>query len=80
MENTENKPSNPRMHNSDGMYASEARAEDYVSLRDHFAGLAMSGHLASKYGAGVYCTKQNMDYLARGFYEMADSMLKAREL
>lgn len=41
-----NNISNPRMSNPDGVYASEARAEDYFSLRDHFAGLAMQSLLS----------------------------------
>ncbi len=42
------KPSNPRMHNPDGEYASEARKEDYVSLRDIFADSAMKSILNHK--------------------------------
>lgn len=72
--------SNPRMSNPDGMYASEARAEDYFSLRDHFAGLAMQGYVASEYGAGIHCDREDMQYLASSFYDMADAMLKQREL
>jgi hypothetical protein len=35
MEKDLKKPSNPRMHNPDGMYASEARLEEFVTLRDY---------------------------------------------
>jgi hypothetical protein len=51
-----------------------------MTLRDHFAGLAMQGHLASYYGAGVHCDQENMGYLAKSFYDMADEMLKQREM
>jgi len=48
MKTEETKPSNPRMHNPDGQYASEARNEDYVSLRDEFAKAAMGTILNHK--------------------------------
>lgn len=73
------KPSNPRMHNPDGIHASEARNEDCVTLRDYFANSAMQGHLASEYGAGIHCTKENQELLAEAFYNIADAMLKQRE-
>jgi len=70
--------SNPRMHNPDGIYASEARGEDYYSLRDYFAGKAMNGYLSA-----------SVDVINRGFpidahnianecYIIADAMIKAR--
>lgn len=76
------KPSNPRMHNNDGMYASEAMAEDYVSLRDHFAGLAMKSIISSNFYDG--CTGNNglpvPEFISRQSYIFADAMLKQREL
>lgn len=46
MENTKTK--NPRMQNFDGMHASDAyKSDDFVSLRDDFAGKAMQGILAN---------------------------------
>jgi len=70
---------NPRMQLFDGEHASSAYKEkDFVTLRDHFAGLAMQGHLASEYGAGVHCDKDNMNRLAEAFYDMADAMLEQR--
>jgi hypothetical protein len=51
-----------------------------MTLRDYFANSAMQGHLASYYGAGVHCDLENMSYLAKSFYDMADAMLKQREL
>jgi hypothetical protein len=50
--------------------------ESGLNLLDHFAGLAMQGHLASYYGAGVNCDKENMGYLAKSFYDMAQEMLE----
>lgn len=75
---SESKIINPRMINPDGMYASEARSEDFFSLRDHFAGLAMQGHIASYYGVCVQCDKENKEALAISFYDMADAMLIER--
>lgn len=83
MENKKEIP-NPLMQQFDGMYANDAYKSDAqnpnhsVTLRDHFAGLAMQGHLASYYGAGVHCDNQNQEFLADRFYSMADAMLKQR--
>lgn len=61
------------MTHPDGMYAAEARSEDYVSLRDHFAGLAMQGEITR-------CVSgYNFEDTARTAYMMADAMLKARK-
>ena len=54
--------------------------DEGMTLRDYFANSAMQGHIASYYGAGVHCDKENMEYLAKSFYDMADVMLKQREL
>jgi hypothetical protein len=48
----------------------EARSSG-ISLRDHFAGLAMQGMVA---------TSNNMNTIAQSAYDMADAMLKEREV
>ena len=73
------KPSNPRMTNPDGMYASEARLEDYFDLRDHFAGLAMQGMLSNPSMFDILNGNAN-EIASRLSYELADAMLKQREL
>lgn len=80
MENNLKKPSNPRMQNPDGIYAGEARAEDFFSLRDHFAGLAMQAHLSSEYSILHTSDKHNDSMLCLRFYEFADAMLEVRSL
>ena len=80
---TENKkPSNPRMHNPDGMYASEARLEDCVTLRDYFANSAMQGLLSSYIGSSdVYSDiRFKSEEISKRVYQLADAMLKQREL
>jgi hypothetical protein len=76
----ENKIKNPRVHNSDGVYASEARLEDYVSLRDHFAGLAMNSIIYSNYYE-KYTGNNGLpvpEFIAQQSYLIADAMLKER--
>lgn len=46
-----------------------------MTLRDHFAGKALSGWLASFGPSGA---PQNLGELAKFAYEIADAMLKAR--
>jgi sigma54-dependent transcription regulator len=72
-------PSNPRMSNPDGVYASEARLEDCVTLRDEIAMRALQGHLASEYYAGMNSNKENLLGIARTMYLFADAMLEVRE-
>jgi hypothetical protein len=72
---TNKKPSNPRMHNPDGLYASEARLEDCVTLRDYFANSAMQG-LISNFKGDV---SANYETIAIVSYKLADAMLKQRE-
>lgn len=72
------KTSNPRMQNPDGMYAAEARNEDFYSLRDFFAGAFLQGHLASEYYAGTNKTKENLIGIAKTAYMFADAMLEVR--
>lgn len=74
------KPSNPRMHNPDGMYASEARNEDFVTLRDEIAMRALQGHLASEYYTGQNTSEENLIGIAKNMYSFADAMLKIREI
>ena len=76
---TKNTLSNPRMYNPDGMYASEARNEDYVSLRDEIAIRCLQGHLASEYGVMMHSDDYNRKALAQEFYKIADIMLEVRE-
>lgn len=54
-------------------------ADSGMTLRDHFAGLAMQGWLAS-YGEDMAHPAQrgNADDAARNAYALADAMLKAR--
>lgn len=80
METNLEKPSNPRMSNPDGVYASEARLEDCVTLRDEIAMRAMQGHLSSEYGILHSSDKHNDAMLCIRFYEFADAMLEARSL
>lgn len=73
MNEQENKPSNPRMYNPDGIYASQARGEDCVTLRDYFAAKAMIYFIEANHGN--FC-----DNDASQIYYIADTMLKQREL
>jgi len=75
------KPSNPRMHNPDGMYAGAARNEDFFSLRDEIAIKAMVTILSK----GITISDENMvkqayDAVAFNSYLISDAMLKQREL
>lgn len=76
------KLSNPRMQEFDGIYASDAYKanSDHFTLRDHFAGLAMQGHMASEYGVAVQCDYREQKLLAEAFYSMADAMLEQRQI
>jgi hypothetical protein len=47
-----------------------------MTLRDHFAGLALQGFLAYAATTGKYAPPD--DELARESYKMADAMMKAR--
>ncbi len=67
------------MTHPDGMYAAKARSEDYVSLRDHFAGLAMNGELSRIAYNGNGRTYSDFNDLAKKSYQIADAMLKARK-
>lgn len=77
-------PSNPRMQNPYGVFAGEARNEDFFSLRDHFAGLAMQASLASPELMEVVSETSIkdgsvFDAIAKASYKAADAMLKQRE-
>jgi hypothetical protein len=55
-----------------------------MSLRDHFAGMAMQGELAAmcdgdEPGVPMDIKDDTIDRLARHWYRIADAMLKARE-
>jgi len=75
MEENKN-PSNPRMQNLDGTYAFEARIEDYVSLRDHFAGLAMKTILDHKYPDGQQCYDLSPNNGLSSYYLLGDEAPK----
>ena len=75
---SETKISNPRMNNTDGIYASEERTEDFYSLRDFFAGSFLQGYLASEYYAGINTSKENIIEIAKTAYLFADTMLEVR--
>jgi len=77
------KPSNPRMSNPDGVYASEARLEDCVTLRDTFAGLALQGFVSNRKYSEMFSGNNGFpipDFIAKTAYEIADAMLKIRSL
>lgn len=70
------KPSNPDLHKGQ-----ISLLQDRVTLRDHFAGLAMQAYI-STYGNTASCANvlDGKDYISEMSYEIADSMLKQREL
>lgn len=69
------KPQNPRMQNLDGMYAMEARTEDYFSLRDYFAAKAMQAMVTKDNPSSGFSQND-----AEQIYHIADTMLKQRDL
>jgi len=73
------KPSNPRMTHPDGTYASEARKEDYVTLRDDLASKAMQGLLSNNSMIDSTGEKE-FKWLAETSYQIADEMLKQRDV
>lgn len=86
METNLEKPSNPRMSNPDGVYASEARLEDCVTLRDNFAGLALQALLSQP---NIGMVLQDLKCASMGeadeqisitCYRIADTMLNIRSL
>ena len=54
---------------------SERRLDNGLTIRDHFAGLAMQGYLSGYYSGG-----DSHEAIADEAYMMADAMLKAREV
>lgn len=52
--------------------------QDGMTLRDHFAGLAMNGELASQDEDNQW-PRDRFDKLAEYAYAMADAMLRARK-
>lgn len=91
MELENKKPSNPRLHNPDGMYASEARNEDCVTLRDIFANSAIQKPVITKprgifnyikwfFGLSYRGNNLTAEVIAQNAYCVADAMLKEREL
>jgi hypothetical protein len=57
----------------DGYMDGKAFKDRHITLRDHFAGLAMQGFLASDYNDWDY------EKLALTCYEQADAMIAERE-
>jgi hypothetical protein len=74
----EKKPSNPRMHNPDGMYAAQAREEDFFSLRDYFASQAIIAALRDCNSITVSGSPM-YSVIAAHAYACADAMLEERE-
>lgn len=69
------KPSNPDLHKGQVNLL-----QDRVTLRDHFAGQYLQGHLSSEYYAGMNDSEENLIAIAKTAYKFADAMLKQREL
>jgi hypothetical protein len=88
MESDLKKISNPRMSNPDGMYASEARLEDCVTLRDyahvHFMSAIISNADTMREITKTYNSSQKdkrIDFeelVAKISFSYADAMLKIR--
>lgn len=72
------KPSNPRMSNLDGVYASEARLEDCVTLRDHFAGLALQAMISNPNIKRPNQKKSEFIEFSKRAYQYADAMIEFR--
>jgi len=75
MENT-NKPFNPLMQQFDGVQAMESYAscneKNSFTLRDYFAGQCISNQVWEAY--------DHSEEIAKRAYQLADAMLKQREL
>lgn len=57
----------------------ETEVNDYgMTLRDHFAALAMQGELASKSTDEGYYSEPSFKRLAENSYKIADAMMEAR--
>ncbi len=90
MESENKKPSNPRMHNPDGIYAEDAMREDCVTLRDYAQIKFMSAIILNadtmreitkswtQAPKNNRCDFEEMIAKIGGSY--ADAMLKQREL
>jgi len=59
---------------NDGYHDGKAFKDRHITLRDHFAGLAMQGYLSGYYAGG-----DSHKAIADESYELADAMLIARE-
>jgi hypothetical protein len=60
---------------NDGYHDGKAFKDRHITIRDHFAGLAMQGYLSGYYAGG-----DSHKAIAEESYELADAMLKAREI
>jgi hypothetical protein len=70
--------------NKPGLFS--AGTSEGMTLRDHFAGLAMAAHYTQAYNVGdfretrdIECGQLTLQCIAEAAYKMADQMLKARE-
>ena len=59
-------------------YPSTTQSTRGMSLRDHFAGLALAGELASQDKSSFY-SQGDEGNLAAWVYQMADAMIRARD-
>lgn len=77
------KPSNPRVHNPDGIHAIEARNEDCVTLRDEVAKSVLNGIVSSNtegMSNGMAFTNENIKQFVEVSFLFAEEFLKHREL
>lgn len=78
------KPSNPSAfpYLRETSYSPSWESESGMTLRDHFAGLAMQGFIGSgsymAYSKSNISTKENDEQLAIASYRISDAMLKER--
>ena len=78
METENTKTSNPKAFPSD-LYLENGESQKGMTLRDYFANSAMQGiiNLLSPTDVDNY---KNRDFIAKTSYQLADAMLKQREL
>ena len=85
---TENtKPNNPSvypdpMRGAEQSFSNQSpwQLESGMTLRDHFANSAMQALLNYPDTATTYYETNRLDYVSKCSYEIADAMLKQREL
>jgi hypothetical protein len=77
------KSSNPRMSNSDGVYASEVKLKDCVTLRDNFAGLVNQRFISNQKYSEMFSGNNDFPipyFTAKLSYEIVDAMINIRSL